>query len=91
MFWFCGLLGLLLELPAARRLLATGSLRAAGRALTDVPKPPSWAGSFNPFPALVIGVTGLAMSAHHQPYVLAVEVHTLWGNLLALFGVLRVA
>lgn len=29
-------------------------------------QPPSYDGSFNPFPALVIGVTGLAMAAHAQ-------------------------
>lgn len=73
MFWFCGALGLLLELPVAKRFLSNTVLRLDGRRLSDVPKPPSWTGSFNPFPALVIGVTGLAMSAHHQAYVLAVR------------------
>jgi hypothetical protein len=91
LFWFGGLLGLLLELPAARRILSTAVLRLDGRPLADVPKPPSWTGCFNPFPALVIGITGLAMSNHHQPLVLAIEVHTLWGHLLALFAVLRIA
>lgn len=73
MFWFCGALGLLLELPVTKRFLSNTVLRLDGRRLSDVPKPPSWTGSFNPFPALVIGVTGLAMSAHHQAYVLAVR------------------
>lgn len=91
MFWFGGLLGILLEVSAARRILSAAVLRRDGRPLADVRKPPSWTGSFNPFPALVIGVTGLAMSAHHQAYVLAIEVHALWGNLLAIFAVLRVA
>lgn len=51
--------------------------------------PPSYSGSFNPFPALCIGVTGLAMAAHHQDYVYEVEIHMLWGNLLAGFAALR--
>jgi hypothetical protein len=54
-------------------------------------EPSSYTGSFNPFPALVIGVTGLAMAAHHQTYLYAVQVHSLWGNLLAAFAALRIA
>lgn len=50
---------------------------------------PSYSGSFNPFPALCIGVTGLAMSAHHQDYIYEVSIHSLWGNLLAAFALLR--
>lgn len=91
MFFFGGLLGILLELTSAKRMLSTAALRLDGRPLPDVPRPPSWAGSFNPFPALVIGVTGLAMSAHHQAYVFAIEVHALWGNLLALSAIFRIA
>ena len=37
-----------------------------------VPPPPSYAVSFNPFPALVIGVTGAAMSTHYQTYLFSV-------------------
>ncbi|KAG8763917.1 hypothetical protein FRC12_008358 [Ceratobasidium sp. 428] len=90
MFWFAGLVGMALESHTFRRLLANTSLitnpRARGQPATE---PPSYAGSFNPFPALVIGVTGAAMSAHHQNYVFQVEVHALWGNLLTAFAVFR--
>ncbi|CAO1633429.1 unnamed protein product [Sympodiomycopsis kandeliae] len=51
--------------------------------------PPSYSGSFNPFPALCVGVTGIAMAAHHQDYVYQVQIHELWGELLAGFAVLR--
>lgn len=34
-----------------------------------VEEPPSYRASFNPFPALVIGVTGSAMAAHAQVYL----------------------
>ncbi|KAG8922791.1 hypothetical protein FRC02_011609 [Tulasnella sp. 418] len=46
-------------------------------------------GSFNPFAALAIGITGIAMAAHHQTYLFQVQIHTLWGNLLALYAVFR--
>lgn len=51
--------------------------------------PPSYSGSFNPFPALCVGVTGIAMAAHHQDYLYEVKIHELWGQLLAGFAVLR--
>lgn len=67
MFFFAGILGMALESKAVRRWLAA---RATSVVNSDehVSPPPSYAGSFNPFPALVIGVTGAAMSAHHQTY-----------------------
>jgi hypothetical protein len=71
MFWFAGALGLALESKMFRRWLAA---RAVSVASPDerIISPPSYAGSFNPFPALVIGVTGAAMSAHHQTYLFQV-------------------
>lgn len=90
MFWFAGLVGMALESSAFRRLLGNTSLvgnpRSRGQPVTE---PPSYSGSFNPFPALVIGITGAAMSAHHQNYVFQVQVHELWGNLLTAFAVTR--
>jgi len=92
-FWFAGLSGILLESKTVRRILATVNGRSG-----DVAEPPSYAFSFNPLPALVIAVvcrlslrvgielisqTGLAMAAHHQNYVFQVEIHKLWGILLA--------
>lgn len=110
MFWFAGLMGLLIETRWIRDLVsfpvalyhpsaAPASSRRAPRSGNNSEEedelvaaqtaPPSYSGSFNPFPALVIGVTGIAMSAHYQEYVYEVQIHALWGNLLAGFAVLR--
>ncbi|KAG8835532.1 hypothetical protein FRC17_002761 [Serendipita sp. 399] len=43
----------------------------------------------NPLPAFVIGITGIAMSAHHQTYAFQVQIHALWGYLLLGFAVCR--
>lgn len=89
MFAFAGFLGLALESSRARDWLST---RSASVVKSDerITPPPSYAGSFNPFPALVIGVTGVAMSAHHQAYLFQVQIHALWGYLLAGFGAFRI-
>ncbi|OCF31554.1 cytoplasmic protein [Kwoniella heveanensis BCC8398] len=79
MFWFAGLSGILLESRWVRKVM--GSFISGGR--RDVHEPPTYAFSYNPLPALVIGVTGLAMAAHHQEYVFQVSIHSLWGTLLA--------
>ena len=76
MFWFAGLMGMGLESKAVRRWMATASVAASGRGKYGVEsetEPLSYSGSFNPFPALVIGVTGAAMAAHAQAYVLQVR------------------
>ncbi|CAO1623106.1 unnamed protein product [Jaminaea pallidilutea] len=78
--------------PSASRPKLRSRLQASGdqEALVAAQAPPpSYAGSFNPFPALCIGVTGIVMAAHHQDYVYQVQIHALWGQLLAGFAVLR--
>jgi len=87
MFWFAGLVGMALESRRVRRLLSLATFSDGSRALGN--EPTSYSGSFNPFPAVVIGVTGAAMAAHHQRYQFAIQVHALWGNLLVAFSVLR--
>ncbi|KAG2369949.1 hypothetical protein BDR07DRAFT_1476502 [Suillus spraguei] len=87
MFWFAGLVGMGIESKRVRRWLAASAAAAVGSA--EVSEPPSYRGSFNPFPALVIGVTGAAMSAHAQTYLFQVQIHELWGRLLLGFSVLR--
>jgi hypothetical protein len=73
-FWFAGLVGMGLESHTIRRMLANTSLINSPRARGQpVVEPASYTGSFNPFPALVIGITGAAMSAHHQNYVFQVH------------------
>ncbi|EJD54053.1 hypothetical protein AURDEDRAFT_110689 [Auricularia subglabra TFB-10046 SS5] len=76
MFWFAGLVGMGVESRTLRRWLAPAS------ASSMLP-------SGNPLPGLVIGVTGLAMAAHQQAYVFLVQIHVLWGGLLAAFAALR--
>lgn len=102
MFWFVGLVGMGLESVTVRSLIARvvvqahpsvapapGARADADEALAHATPPPSYAYSFNPFPALVIGVTGVAMAAHHQDYVYEVQVHILWGEMLAAFALFR--
>ncbi|TFK29345.1 cytoplasmic protein [Coprinopsis marcescibilis] len=93
MFWFAGLLGMGIESRRIRRWLASSTFASAPDPAEmphdAVPEPPSYRGSFNPFPALVIGVTGAAMAAHFQTYLFQVQIHSLWGNLLVAFSVLR--
>ncbi|KAI0068920.1 hypothetical protein BV25DRAFT_63309 [Artomyces pyxidatus] len=92
MFWFAGLVGMGLESRRLRRWLAavsTASMKSANEDSEIVAEPASYGGSFNPFPALVIGVTGAAMSAHAQTYLFQVQIHALWGYCLTAFAVLR--
>ncbi|KAJ3575156.1 hypothetical protein NP233_g1288 [Leucocoprinus birnbaumii] len=93
MFWFAGLVGMGIESKRVRKWLAASifnSVASSSNAPQDtITEPASYGGSFNPFPALVIGVTGAAMSAHFQTYLFQVQIHALWGNLLLGFSVLR--
>jgi len=92
MFWFAGLIGMGIESKRIRKWLASSALTSTKMSMSfqgAILDPPSYSGSFNPFPALVIGVTGAAMAAHAQAYVFAVQIHELWGNLLVAFAVLR--
>ncbi|KAI9513174.1 hypothetical protein F5148DRAFT_1273139 [Russula earlei] len=91
MFWFAGLVGMGLESRRLRRWLSGGStpsLKASSK-VSAFTEPASHRGSFNPFPALVIGVTGVVMSAHFQTYLFQVQIHALWGYCLTGFAVLR--
>jgi len=97
MYWFAGSVGMGLESKRLRRWLAAGSLGSqyrynenrSTRGQDSVAEPPSYVASFNPFPAVCIGITGIVMAAHFQPYVFQVQIHSLWGNLLAAFAVMR--
>ncbi|KAI0772011.1 hypothetical protein BD413DRAFT_474817 [Trametes elegans] len=92
MFWFAGLVGMGIESKRIRRWLAAGSTAAVpetARSQEAVAEPPSYIASFNPFPALCIGITGAAMSAHFQTYLFQVQIHMIWGYLLSGFAVMR--
>lgn len=78
MFWFAGLIGMAVELRVVRTWLASLSTLSTSRDISRLPRetveePPSYRASFNPFPALVIGVTGSAMAAHAQVYLFQVS------------------
>ena len=67
--------GMGIESKRIRKWLASSTFSSLGGnrlPLNAIEEPPSYSGSFNPFPALVIGVTGAAMAAHFQPYVFEV-------------------
>ncbi|KAJ7507659.1 cytoplasmic protein [Mycena galericulata] len=85
MFWFAGLVGMAVESKSIRKWLAALAVDNS----ETVAEPPSYTSSFNPFPALVIGVTGSVMAAHFQTYLFQVQIHSLWGNLLLAFAILR--
>ncbi|KAG6817196.1 hypothetical protein H0H87_011554 [Tephrocybe sp. NHM501043] len=92
MFCFAGLVGMGIESKRIRNWLAAStfaSIRTEHGGQDAIEEPASYSASFNPFPALVIGVTGSAMAAHAQTYLFQVQIHALWGNLLVAFSVLR--
>jgi len=77
MFWFAGLIGMSIESKRIRNWLASLTFSGSytpGTSLGDTEEPQSYRASFNPFPALVIGVTGAAMAAHHQTYLFQVSI-----------------
>lgn len=99
LWWFGGLISMALESQSVRRLIAIGtssldsaeSLDSARDHEQRVSEPATqtYAGSFNPLPTLILGITGSAMAAHTQTYLFAVHMHMLWGNLFLAFAVLR--
>jgi hypothetical protein len=73
MFWFGGMVGMAIESSRFKRWLGA-SVYESHPAGTQIPEPPSYKASFNPLPAIIIGVTGAAMSAHHQTYLFQVGI-----------------
>ncbi|KAJ7257504.1 hypothetical protein B0H12DRAFT_469764 [Mycena haematopus] len=78
MFWFAGLVGIAVESKTIRKWLTENVSESA-----------DYTPSFNPFPALVIGVTGAVMASHFQTYLFQVQIHALWGNMLVAAAVMR--
>ncbi|KAF8211258.1 hypothetical protein K438DRAFT_30339 [Mycena galopus ATCC 62051] len=85
MFWFAGLVGMAIESKTIRKWLAALAVDTS----ENVSEPETYTSSFNPFPALVIGVTGSVMAAHFQTYLFQVQIHQLWGNLLLASAIMR--
>jgi hypothetical protein len=72
MFCFAGLVGMGIESRRIRKWLAHSVFspsKPSNLPREAIEEPQSYRGSFNPFPALVIGVTGAAMSVHAQNYL----------------------
>jgi len=88
MFWFGGLVGMAIESRRFKKWLGASVYEASPES-SQIREPSSYRGSFNPLPAIIIGVTGAAMSAHHQTYLFQVKIHALWGYFLVGFAVLR--
>lgn len=78
MFGGAGLIGMALEARWVRRLLSSTIFSKTSTGEENVREPRSYGASMNPFPALVIGVLGIAMSAHMQDYQFQIQVHALW-------------
>ncbi|KAH8925998.1 hypothetical protein BT69DRAFT_1331679 [Atractiella rhizophila] len=92
MMCYMGLLGLLLESKRIKNWLSLASVsRLNHRSLSEVQKPITYGYSFNPIPAVTIFLVGAAMGSHHQTYQFSTDIHKLWGNFLAVFGIARLA
>ncbi|KAI8332060.1 hypothetical protein BC941DRAFT_437387 [Chlamydoabsidia padenii] len=86
MWWWCGLVGLLVESRSLRRLLERSIMNTP----LDVPRHETrQTYSLNPFPALTIMLTGISMGNHHQETQYSTNVHYMWGLLLALAAICR--
>ncbi|KAL7332414.1 hypothetical protein PS15p_204464 [Mucor circinelloides] len=83
MWWWCGLIGILVESRAIRRLLERTILTKTST------EAPSQSYSLNPFPALTVVFTGLSMGLHHQETAYSSNIHFMWGLLLGLAAICR--
>ena len=60
------------------------------RGQDSVAKPPTYIASFNPFPVISVGITGIArIPAHLRLCVFRFQIHSLRGNRLAPFAFMR--
>ena len=94
MFFGGGLAGMLIESTRVRELLNSVMLTSpaahASQTTRDHLTPPrNYHFSMNPFPALIILLLGLMMSAHHQKSMVATMVHKQWGTLFMGFALAR--
>ncbi|KAI7864259.1 hypothetical protein BDF14DRAFT_1732503 [Spinellus fusiger] len=85
MWWWCGLVGILIESCALRRLLN----RTEQVFLQEPKHEQTQSYSLNPFPALTVLLTGISMGNHHQDTSYSTQVHYMWGLLLAMSSICR--
>ncbi|KAI8645907.1 hypothetical protein BD408DRAFT_449920 [Parasitella parasitica] len=77
MWWWCGLIGILVESRRVRRLLERTILTNTSTEAA------SHGYSLNPFPALTVLMTGISMGNHHQETAYSTSIHFMWGLLLS--------
>jgi hypothetical protein len=71
---------------------ASADSQQPGDAVNPAMDPPKQQGfSYNPFPGLIIFMTGIMMSMHHQETMLSTMIHKQWGYLLVGFSIFRLA
>ncbi|KAL0095043.1 hypothetical protein F4703DRAFT_1821956 [Phycomyces blakesleeanus] len=85
MWWWCGLVGILVESRTLRRLLS----RTEDTPLNEPKHEQTQTFSMNPFPALTVLMTGISMGNHHQDTAYSTQVHYMWGLLLSMAAVFR--
>lgn len=83
MWWWCGLIGILVESRAIRRLLERTILTKTNT------QAPSHGYSLNPFPAITVIFTGASMGLHTQETAYSTNIHFMWGLLLGLAAICR--
>lgn len=104
MFWWAGLLGILIESRTVRRVLeksmprtpydddddecAVDSTRKQHGSKRSKKQEPQV--NFNPIPALTILMTGLSLGNHHQDTLYSSRVHYLWGLLISAAAICRI-
>ncbi|GAN10083.1 integral membrane protein [Mucor ambiguus] len=103
MFWWTGLLGILIESRTIRKILEKSMPRtpyddeeefvmANNRKQHGAKrsKKQKLQVNFNPIPALTILITGLSLGNHHQDTLYSSRVHYLWGLLISAAAVCRI-
>lgn len=98
LFFFGGVLGMLVESKQVRELLSAHIIDVKEEALQDSPttfEEEMWRASdnahvpLNPVPALVILLLGIMMSSHTQESMVSSMLHKQWGQLFVFYAVCR--
>lgn len=102
MFWWAGLLGILIESRTVRRILENSmpctpyddeefimanNRKQRSAKLSKKQEPQV---NFNPIPALTIMMTGFSLGSHHQDTLYSSRVHYLWGLLISAAAICRI-
>ncbi|KAI8993236.1 hypothetical protein BDB01DRAFT_316071 [Pilobolus umbonatus] len=88
MWWWCGLIGILVESRSLRQLMRSRVMNLNNQ-VSDNGQDDSQSYSMNPFPAITVFMTGISMGNHHQETQYSSNIHFLWGLLLSCAAVCR--